>query len=106
MKIAVMHAYTGVGTTHAVWPLASASPHGHYAGGGRGHRHAGPHGDARTGPVADLILVQGNPLDDIRLLQHAEPIPCVIKAGQIVQGTVPLLSDNPEPGRHHYADAH
>jgi hypothetical protein len=30
----------------------------------------------------------------------------VLKAGQIVKGTVPLSSDNPEHGRHHYADAH
>ena len=39
---------------------------------------------------ADLILVQGNPLDDIRVLQHAEHITCVIKAGQIVKGIASL----------------
>ena len=41
------------------------------------------------GKWADIILVQGNPLDDIRVLQHAEHITCVIKAGQIVKGTAP-----------------
>jgi imidazolonepropionase-like amidohydrolase len=44
-------------------------------------------GTLAAGKWADIILVQGNPIDDIRVLQHAEHIPCVIKAGQIVKGT-------------------
>ena len=44
-------------------------------------------GTLAPGKWADIILVQGNPLDDIRVLQHAEHITCVIKAGQIVKGT-------------------
>ena len=42
-------------------------------------------GTLAPGRWADLILVQGNPLDDIRVLQHAEYIPYVIKAGQVVK---------------------
>ena len=43
-------------------------------------------GTLAPGKWADLILVQGNPLDDIRVLQQAEHITSVIKAGQIVKG--------------------
>src|SRR4029453_8323386 len=46
-------------------------------------------GTLALGKWADIILVQGNPLDDIRVLQHAAHITCVIKAGQIVQSTAP-----------------
>jgi imidazolonepropionase-like amidohydrolase len=44
-------------------------------------------GTLAPGKWADIILVQGNPLDDIRILQQAEHITSVIKAGQIVKGT-------------------
>src|SRR4029453_3375799 len=47
-------------------------------------------GTLAPGKWADLILVQGNPLDDIRVLQQAEHITCVIKAGQIVKGIAAL----------------
>ena len=46
-------------------------------------------GTLAPGQWADIILVQGNPLDDIRILQHAEHITGVLKAGQIVKGTAP-----------------
>jgi imidazolonepropionase-like amidohydrolase len=46
-------------------------------------------GRLEPGKWADVILVQGDPLDDIRVLQQAEHITCVIKAGQIVKGTAP-----------------
>jgi imidazolonepropionase-like amidohydrolase len=44
-------------------------------------------GTLAPGKWADIILVQGNPLDDIRILQQAEHITSVIKAGQVVKGT-------------------
>ena len=47
-------------------------------------------GTLTPGQWADLILVQGNPLDDIRVLQPAEHITCVLKAGQIVKGIAAL----------------
>ena len=47
-------------------------------------------GTLAPGQWADLILVQGNPLDDIRVLQSAEHITCVLKAGQIVKGIAAL----------------
>ena len=47
-------------------------------------------GTLAPGRWADLILVQGNPLDDIRVLQSAEHITCVLKAGQIVKGIAAL----------------
>jgi imidazolonepropionase-like amidohydrolase len=46
-------------------------------------------GTLAAGKWADLILVQGNPLEDIRVLQHVEHITCVIKAGQIVKESGP-----------------
>jgi imidazolonepropionase-like amidohydrolase len=50
----------------------------------------------RTGVIesskwADIVLVQGDPLADIRVLQQAKHITCVIKAGKIVKGTAPAL---------------
>src|SRR5919108_82941 len=44
-------------------------------------------GTLEPGKWADIIVVHGDPLDNIRVLQHAERILCVIKAGQIVKGT-------------------
>jgi imidazolonepropionase-like amidohydrolase len=63
-------------------------------------------GTLASGKWADIILVQGNPLDDIRVLQPAEHITCVLKAGQIMKGAASLSSDNPAHGRPTYADAH
>ena len=42
-------------------------------------------GTLEPGKWADIILVQGNPLEDIRVLQQAEHITCVIKAGKILK---------------------
>ncbi len=46
-------------------------------------------GTLKPGKWADVILVQGDPLSDIRVLQQAERISCVIKAGKIVKGAAP-----------------
>jgi imidazolonepropionase-like amidohydrolase len=46
-------------------------------------------GTLEAGKWADVILVQGDPLADIRVLQQAERITCVIKTGQIVKATSP-----------------
>jgi imidazolonepropionase-like amidohydrolase len=46
-------------------------------------------GTLEAGKWADVILVQGDPLADIRVLQQAERITCVIKAGRIVKATSP-----------------
>ena len=46
-------------------------------------------GTLEPGKWADVILVQGDPLSDIRVLQQAERIRYVIKAGNIVKGTAP-----------------
>jgi imidazolonepropionase-like amidohydrolase len=46
-------------------------------------------GTLEPGKWADIILVAGDPLADIRVLQQAERIICVIKAGQIVKGAAP-----------------
>jgi imidazolonepropionase-like amidohydrolase len=48
-------------------------------------------GTLEPGKWADVIVVHGNPLDDIRVLQHAERIICVIKAGQPVKGAPPAM---------------
>jgi imidazolonepropionase-like amidohydrolase len=46
-------------------------------------------GTLEPGKWADVILVQGDPLSDIRVLQPAERITCVIKAWKIVKGAAP-----------------
>jgi imidazolonepropionase-like amidohydrolase len=48
-------------------------------------------GTLEAGKWADVVLVQGDPLADIRVLQEAEHITCVIKAGQIVKATSPSI---------------
>jgi imidazolonepropionase-like amidohydrolase len=45
-------------------------------------------GTLEPGKWADIILVQGDPLADIRVLQQAERITGVIKAGGVMKGTV------------------
>ena len=44
---------------------------------------------SEAGKWADVILVQGDPLADIRVLQQAERITSVIKSGRIVKGAAP-----------------
>jgi imidazolonepropionase-like amidohydrolase len=43
-------------------------------------------GTIEAGKQADLILVNGNPLDDIALLQEPENVVYVIQGGKIVRG--------------------
>lgn len=45
-------------------------------------------GTIETGKQADLILVNGNPLDDIALLQEPANVEYVIQGGKIVKGSV------------------
>jgi imidazolonepropionase-like amidohydrolase len=47
-------------------------------------------GTLAPGQWADLILVQGNPLDDVRLLQHAEHIAGVISVSAATICGAPL----------------
>jgi imidazolonepropionase-like amidohydrolase len=49
-------------------------------------------GTLESGKWADVILVHGDPLDDIRVLQQAERISCVIKAGVMVKGSAPNIA--------------
>jgi imidazolonepropionase-like amidohydrolase len=49
-------------------------------------------GTLEPGKWADVILVHGDPLDDIRVLQQAERITCVIKAGAMMKGTAPGIA--------------
>ena len=46
-------------------------------------------GTLEPGKWADVILVQGDPLSDIRVLQQAERITYVIKTGKVVKGAAP-----------------
>ena len=47
-------------------------------------------GTLEPGKWADLIFVRGDPLADIRVLQDADRITTVIRAGKIVKGSSPL----------------
>lgn len=42
-------------------------------------------GTVEAGKVADLILVNGNPLDDIALLEESTNVVLVIQSGKIVK---------------------
>jgi imidazolonepropionase-like amidohydrolase len=46
-------------------------------------------GTVEAGKLADLILVDGDPLDGIELLQDLERVPVVIKGGRIVANRLP-----------------
>ena len=46
-------------------------------------------GTLETGKCADLIVIDGNPLDDIAILQDGSRIGFVMKGGQILKNTLP-----------------
>ena len=48
-------------------------------------------GTLEAGKIADMVIVKGNPLEDITLLQEANSIRAVVKDGEIYSG---LLDDN------------
>ena len=43
-------------------------------------------GTLEAGKIADMVIVKGNPLEDITLLQHADNIRAVVKDGEIYSG--------------------
>ena len=54
-------------------------------------------GHTGAGKVADLVIVSGNPLENMRLLADRRNVKLVLKNGQIVaQPTAPSLRDIPE----------
>ncbi len=57
--------------------------------GGELMQRGGELGQVQTGYLADLILVDGDPLADIRVLQDNQRIVCVIKDGQVEKMTMP-----------------
>ncbi len=53
-------------------------------------------GTVEPGKVADLLVVAGNPLDNLRILTDRRHIELVFKDGQVVAGPLPELSGVPE----------
>ena len=45
-------------------------------------------GTVEAGKLADLIIVDGDPLSDIRILQDPDKIPLIMQSGQIVKNAV------------------
>jgi imidazolonepropionase-like amidohydrolase len=43
-------------------------------------------GSLEPGKLADLIVVDGNPVEDIALLQDEARIPIVMRSGRLVKG--------------------
>ncbi len=46
-------------------------------------------GTLEPGKLADVIMVRGNPVDDIRILQDADNIPLVLQAGRVAKWEEP-----------------
>ena len=46
-------------------------------------------GTLEPGKLADLIMVRGNPVDDISILQDEKNIPLVVQAGRVVKWEEP-----------------
>ena len=46
-------------------------------------------GTLEPGKLADLIMVRGNPVDDISILQDEKNIPLVVQAGRVVKWEKP-----------------
>jgi imidazolonepropionase-like amidohydrolase len=45
-------------------------------------------GSIEEGKIADLVVIDGNPLDDMDILLKPEAVRVVMKGGMIVKGTV------------------
>ena len=45
-------------------------------------------GQLKPGMLADIVMVDGNPLDDIKLLAHADHVRMVLIGGQIQKNTL------------------
>ncbi len=55
-------------------------------------RQEGQLGEISEGAIADILLVDGNPLEDLRLLQNqGEHIHLIMKQGKIFKNTLPCL---------------
>ena len=61
--------------------LQAATKHG-----GEAFMPDGRLGTLEAGKIADMVIVKGNPLEDITLLQHADNIRAVVKDGEIYSG--------------------
>ena len=61
--------------------LQAATKHG-----GEAFMPGGNLGTLEPGQLADMVIVNGNPLEDITVLQNPDNIPAVIKDGQIYAG--------------------
>lgn len=48
-------------------------------------------GTIEPGKLADMIIVNGNPLDDISILQNDSQIALVMQGGQILKSTLPEI---------------
>ena len=46
-------------------------------------------GTLEPGKLADLIMVRGNPVEDITILQDEKNIPLVVQAGRVVKWEEP-----------------
>ena len=68
--------------------LQAATKHG-----GEAFMPGGNLGTLEPGQLADIVIVNGNPLEDITVLQNPDNIPAVIKDGEIYAGL--LRSDSP-----------
>jgi imidazolonepropionase-like amidohydrolase len=53
---------------------------------------SGEVGTVELGKLADLVVVDGNPLEDIRILQDSTKIKMVMKGGEILKSTLPRTS--------------
>ena len=43
-------------------------------------------GEIREGWLADLVLIEGNPMEDISILENQDNLAVIMKAGRLVKG--------------------
>lgn len=45
-------------------------------------QRSGEIGEISVGALADMLVIDGNPLEDLTLFQHAEKMPVIMKDGE------------------------
>jgi imidazolonepropionase-like amidohydrolase len=53
-------------------------------------------GVLRAGMLADFLVVEGNPLEDVRILENRDRLRLIVKDGQVVKDTLKPVVGSPD----------